>query len=192
MGPPGKFLEASFIWHEIPFSFSLFSNSMGYRWKSPLLRNVAGPSGRLPKGAFILITPYTLKPTAFTTSLGTPQQGRQTNRKQSHHNRTFSVCLKLACSSRPSLISQWSGFSSELTGKICLSKPPGRGDKGEEPGEYVFVAPCTTARQAPLPMEFSGQEYGNGVPFPTPRDLTCISCISATGRQTRGQGTILN
>ena len=47
----------------------------------------------------------------------------------------------------------------------------------------LFVAPCTIARQAPLPMEFPRQEYGNGVPFPTPRDLTCISCISATGRQ---------
>ena len=47
----------------------------------------------------------------------------------------------------------------------------------------LFVAPCTIAHQAPLPMEFSRQEYGNGVPFPIPRDLTFISCISPTGRQ---------
>ena len=35
----------------------------------------------------------------------------------------------------------------------------------------VFVAPWTIARQAPLPMEFSRQEYRSGVPCPPPEDL---------------------
>ena len=34
-----------------------------------------------------------------------------------------------------------------------------------------FVAPWTLAHQAPLSMEFSRQEYWNGLPFPSPRDL---------------------
>ena len=32
----------------------------------------------------------------------------------------------------------------------------------------LSVAPWIVARQAPLPMEFSGQEYWSGLPFPTP------------------------
>ena len=35
----------------------------------------------------------------------------------------------------------------------------------------LFVAPWTVARQAPLSMEFSRQEYWNGLPFPPPGDL---------------------
>ena len=35
----------------------------------------------------------------------------------------------------------------------------------------LFVAPWTVARQAPLFMEFSRQEYCSGLPFPTPGDL---------------------
>ena len=35
----------------------------------------------------------------------------------------------------------------------------------------LFEAPWTVARQAPLPMEFSRQEYWSGLPFPTPGDL---------------------
>ena len=31
--------------------------------------------------------------------------------------------------------------------------------------------PWTAARQAPLSMGFSRQEYGSGLPFPTPGDL---------------------
>ena len=38
-------------------------------------------------------------------------------------------------------------------------------------GVQLFVAPWTGARQAPLSMEFSRQEYWNGLPFPTPEDL---------------------
>ena len=33
------------------------------------------------------------------------------------------------------------------------------------------MTPWTTAHQAPLPMEFSRQEYSSGVPFPTPGHL---------------------
>ena len=33
------------------------------------------------------------------------------------------------------------------------------------------MAPWTVAHQAPLYMEFSGQEYWNGLPFPSPGDL---------------------
>ena len=31
-----------------------------------------------------------------------------------------------------------------------------------------FAAPWIVARQAPLPMEFSRQEYWSGLPFPSP------------------------
>ena len=33
------------------------------------------------------------------------------------------------------------------------------------------MTPWTLAHQAPLSMEFSRQEYWNGLPFPSPRDL---------------------
>ena len=35
----------------------------------------------------------------------------------------------------------------------------------------LFVTPRTVAHKALLSMEFSKQEYLNGLPFPTPRDL---------------------
>ena len=35
----------------------------------------------------------------------------------------------------------------------------------------LFVALCTIAYQAPLPMKFSRQEYWSGMPFPTPGDF---------------------
>ena len=34
-----------------------------------------------------------------------------------------------------------------------------------------FATPWTTAHQAPLPVEFSRQEYRSGLPFPSPGDL---------------------
>ena len=34
-----------------------------------------------------------------------------------------------------------------------------------------FVTPWTVARQAPLSMGFSRQEYWSGLPFPSPGDL---------------------
>ena len=35
----------------------------------------------------------------------------------------------------------------------------------------LFATPWTVAHQAPLSMEFSRQEYGSGLPFPSPGDL---------------------
>ena len=35
----------------------------------------------------------------------------------------------------------------------------------------LFAAPWTVAHQAPLPMEFSGQEYWSGMPLHPPGDL---------------------
>ena len=35
----------------------------------------------------------------------------------------------------------------------------------------LFVTPWTVARQTPLSMGFSRQEYWNGLPFPSPGDL---------------------
>ena len=35
----------------------------------------------------------------------------------------------------------------------------------------LFVTPWTVAHQAPPSMEFSRQEYWNGLPFPAPGDL---------------------
>ena len=35
----------------------------------------------------------------------------------------------------------------------------------------LFVTPWTVAHQAPLPMEFSRQEYWSGLPLPSPGDL---------------------
>ena len=36
---------------------------------------------------------------------------------------------------------------------------------------YLFAAPWMVDHQAPLPMEFSRQEYWSGLPFPSPRHL---------------------
>ena len=36
---------------------------------------------------------------------------------------------------------------------------------------WLFVTPWTVARQAPLSMEFSGQEYWSGLLLPSPGDL---------------------
>ena len=36
----------------------------------------------------------------------------------------------------------------------------------------LFVTPRTLARQAPLPMKFSRQEYWSSLPFPPPGDLS--------------------
>ena len=44
----------------------------------------------------------------------------------------------------------------------------------------LFATPWTVACQAPLFMEFSRQEYGNGLPFPSPvgSSQTRVSCIA--------------
>ena len=36
---------------------------------------------------------------------------------------------------------------------------------------WFFAAPWTVVHQTPLSMEFSKQDYWNGFPFPTPKDL---------------------
>ena len=36
---------------------------------------------------------------------------------------------------------------------------------------WLFATPWTVACQTPLSMEFSRQEYWNGLPLPSPRDL---------------------
>ena len=36
---------------------------------------------------------------------------------------------------------------------------------------WFFATPSTVAGQGPLYMEFSGQEYWSGLPFPAPGDL---------------------
>ena len=46
-------------------------------------------------------------------------------------------------------------FDGGLVAKLCLT----------------LVTPWTVARQAPLSMEFSRQEYCSGLPFSSPRDL---------------------
>ena len=38
-------------------------------------------------------------------------------------------------------------------------------------GFQLFVTPWAVARQAPLSMGFSRQEYWSGLPFPAPGDL---------------------
>ena len=51
----------------------------------------------------------------------------------------------------------------------------------------LFVTPWTVACQAPLSVGFSRQEYWSGLPCPPPgnrpRDQTCVSYISCTGRR---------
>ena len=53
----------------------------------------------------------------------------------------------------------------------------------------LFVTPWTVARHAPPSMEFSRQEYWNGLPLPPPGDRpdpgnqTHVSCASCIGRQ---------
>ena len=37
--------------------------------------------------------------------------------------------------------------------------------------ERLFATPWTVARQAPLSMGFTRQEYWSGLPFPSPGDL---------------------
>ena len=66
-----------------------------------------------------------------------------------------------------------------------------------------FVAPWTLAHQAPLSMEFSRQEYWNGLPFPSPRDLPnpgpklglllcsqILYCLSHQGSPLQGDGHV--
>ena len=73
------------------------------------------------------------------------------------------------------LFSTWHSTSSECV-CVCLSRFS---------RVWLFVTLLTVARQAPLSMGFSRQEYWSGLPFPTPRDLpdpeiklsSHVSCI---------------
>ena len=43
----------------------------------------------------------------------------------------------------------------------------------------ILVTPWTVARQIPLSMGFSRQEYWRGLPFPSPQEIELrISCIA--------------
>ena len=44
----------------------------------------------------------------------------------------------------------------------------------------TLVTPWTVARQAPLSMGFSGQEYWSGLPFPSPGDLPNLGIESGS------------
>ena len=44
---------------------------------------------------------------------------------------------------------------------------------------WLSATPWTVAGQAPLPMEFSRQEYWSGLPFPSPGDLPASLASSA-------------
>ena len=58
----------------------------------------------------------------------------------------------------------------------------------------LFATPWTIARQAPLFLEFSRQEYWNGLPFPfsrgsfLPRDQTRVSCTQADSLPSESPG----
>ena len=50
----------------------------------------------------------------------------------------------------------------------------------------LFATPCTVARQAPLSMGFSRQEYWSGLPFPPPGDRPypgLVGALNETGLQ---------
>ena len=44
----------------------------------------------------------------------------------------------------------------------------------------LFVTPWTVAFQAPLPMEFSRQEYWSGLSFSTPGDISNLAIEPAS------------
>ena len=54
----------------------------------------------------------------------------------------------------------------------------------------LFMTPWTGAHQAPLTMGFSRQEYWNGLPFPSPVDLS-NQCFCAVYRLTQGRHLLL-
>ena len=60
-------------------------------------------------------------------------------------------------------------WSPALTGGFLTTEPPGMCVCAQSFSRVqIFVIPWTVARQAPPSMEFPGQEYWSGVPFPPP------------------------
>ena len=78
--------------------------------------------------------------------------------------RLSSLNIKILLSIKENQISQVQEFSTFLcmegTPSQCVFSPV-----------QLFVTPWTVAHQAPLSMEFSTQEYGGGLPFPSPGNL---------------------
>ena len=66
------------------------------------------------------------------------------------------------------LTSEWSKKA-----RIWLESEIKKGNGGDLVTKscLTLATPWTVARQAPLSMEFSSQEYWNGLPFPSPGDL---------------------
>ena len=66
------------------------------------------------------------------------------------------------------LTSEWSKKA-----RIWLESEIKKGNGGDLVTKscLTLATPGTVARQAPLFMEFSSQEYWNGLPFPSPGDL---------------------
>ena len=67
---------------------------------------------------------------------------------------------------------------------------PGREQRVVPKSDFENAVCACVARQAPLSLRFSRQEYRSGLPFPSPgespsqpRDQTSISCISCTSSQ---------
>ena len=58
---------------------------------------------------------------------------------------------------------------------------------------FDFVTPWTVARQSPLSMGFSRQEYWSGLPFPSPGDLLhpgIEPVLQADSLRTEPQGSL--
>ena len=72
---------------------------------------------------------------------------------------------------------------------VCTSLTPRPKQTQSLNRVQLSVTPWTVTHQAPLSMEFPGQEYWSGLPFPTPglssqpRDRTHVSSVSCICRQ---------
>ena len=64
--------------------------------------------------------------------------------------------------------------SPTLAGRFSTAEPAEKPCESEDVSRSVVsysATPCTVARQAPLPTEFSRQEHWSGLPFPSPGAL---------------------
>ena len=64
--------------------------------------------------------------------------------------------------------------SPEIKRHLLLGRKVKSGSISSFSHVQFFATPWTIARQAPLSMGFSRQEYWSGLPFPRPRDLTWV------------------